>query len=157
MSQTKQIPSRIMHKRDTSANWTANNPVLLNGEMIIVDTASGEKRTKTGDGTKTYTQLPFDDEAIYNALNNKCDASDDVNATLSASAWSNGQQTISVEGLKADQNGIASLPQNYSVAVYEAVVAAQLHVSAQTDGTLTFSCDGDVPQIDIPVVVILLG
>ena len=116
-----------------------------------------KKRTKTGDGTKTYTQLPFDDEAIYNALNNKCDASDDVNATLSASAWSNGQQTISVEGLKADQNGIASLPQNYSVAVYEAVVAAQLHVSAQTDGTLTFSCDGDVPQIDIPVVVILLG
>ena len=37
------------------------------------------------------------------------------------------------------------------------VVAAHLHVSAQTDGTLTFSCDGDVPQIDIPVVVILLG
>lgn len=61
-----------------------------------------------------------------------------------------------VKGTDAE-NGIASLPQNYSVAVYEAVVAAQLHVSAQTDGTLTFSCDGDVPQIDIPVVVILLG
>ena len=62
----KEFDARVKFKRDTSANWTANNPVLLNGEMIIVDTASGEKRTKTGDGTKTYTQLPFDDEAIYN-------------------------------------------------------------------------------------------
>ena len=153
----KEFEARIRLKRDTSANWTANNPVLLNGEMILVDTTSGNVRTKTGNGVKTYTQLPFDDEAIYNALNGKCDASNSVDVTLSASAWTNGQQTVSVSGLKAAQNGIASLPQNFSVAVYEAVVAAQLFVSAQTDGSLTFSCNGDVPQIDIPILVILLG
>lgn len=153
----KEFEARIRLKRDTSANWTANNPVLLDGEMIIVDTASGDIRTKTGDGKKTYTQLPFDDESILNALNGKCDASNAVNVTLSASAWSNGQQVVSVDGLKASQNGIASLPQNYSVAVYEAVVAAQLFASAQGNGTLTFSCNGDIPQIDIPIVVILLG
>lgn len=61
-TRTKTFKTRIKHKRDTSANWESRNPVLLNGEVIIVDTANGETRTKTGDGTKTYTQLPFDDE-----------------------------------------------------------------------------------------------
>ena len=60
---------RIKNKRDTSANWEANNPVLLNGELIIVDTNAGDTRFKIGDGTKTYMQLPFQDEALYNVLN----------------------------------------------------------------------------------------
>lgn len=60
----KNIDARIKNKRDTAANWEKNNPVLLNGEIIIVDTSSGEVRTKTGDGIKNYKQLPFDDEAI---------------------------------------------------------------------------------------------
>lgn len=60
----KNIDARIKFKRDTAANWDKNNPVLLNGEIIIVDTASGEVRYKTGDGIKAYKQLPFDDEAI---------------------------------------------------------------------------------------------
>ena len=60
----KNIDARIKNKRDTAANWDKNNPVLLNGEIIIVDTSSGEVRTKTGNGIKNYKQLPFDDEAI---------------------------------------------------------------------------------------------
>ncbi len=37
----KTYDGRVMHKRDASANWTSNDPVLLNGEIIIVDTQSG--------------------------------------------------------------------------------------------------------------------
>ena len=55
---------RTRHTRDTSANWTKYDPVLLSGEIIIVDTASGEVRYKVGDGVKKYSQLPFDDEAV---------------------------------------------------------------------------------------------
>ena len=62
---------RIQGKRDTSANWTAANPVLLNGEMITVVTASGEIRHKTGDGAKRYTKLPFDDEVMKNLVGSK--------------------------------------------------------------------------------------
>lgn len=58
---------RIKHKRDTSANWTAQNPVLLDGEIIVVDTDNGT-RTKTGDGDKRYSQLPFDDEILRNLI-----------------------------------------------------------------------------------------
>ena len=67
----KELKTRIKWRRDTSANWTSNNPVLLDGEIIVVDTDSGETRFKIGDGVKTYTQLPFEDEAVRNLINNK--------------------------------------------------------------------------------------
>ena len=51
----KIFKTRIQLMRDTSSNWEANNPKLLNGEMILVDTASGDLRTKIGDGQKTYS------------------------------------------------------------------------------------------------------
>lgn len=65
------LNTRVQSKRDTSANWTQNNPVLLDGEVIVVDTNSGDVRFKVGNGTSTYTQLPFQDEAIYSELNTK--------------------------------------------------------------------------------------
>ena len=46
-------------RRDTNANWTSNNPILLDGEVIIIYTDSGETRFKVGDGVNHYTDLPF--------------------------------------------------------------------------------------------------
>lgn len=63
----KTFNTRVKNKRDTSANWTSKDPVLLDGELIIVDTASGETRFKIGDGTKKYSQLPFQDEILRNS------------------------------------------------------------------------------------------
>lgn len=60
--------TRIKFKRDTSSNWTNKNPIILNGEIILIDTDSGELRAKVGDGSKTYTQLPFSDEVIRNLV-----------------------------------------------------------------------------------------
>lgn len=84
----KIINARAKNKRDTSANWTAADPVLLDGEIIIVDTAEGEVRTKIGDGTKKYSQLPFEDEKLRNLLNNKLDKT----ATAANSSKLNGQE-----------------------------------------------------------------
>lgn len=64
----KTFNARVQMKRDTSANWTSNNPVLLYGEIIIVDTDVGEVRFKVGNGTSTYTQLPYTDEAIISKM-----------------------------------------------------------------------------------------
>src|SRR5699024_1442633 len=55
---------------DTVANWESNNPILLDGEIIIVDIGEGETRFKIGDGTSTYTQLPFQDEYVINQIPN---------------------------------------------------------------------------------------
>lgn len=78
---------RVKNKRDTAANWETNNPVLLNGELIIVDTNAGDVRFKIGDGAKTYTQLPFQDESLYNALSGKATeeyVDDTVSAAIAA-------------------------------------------------------------------------
>lgn len=64
------LNTRVQSKRDTSANWTTNNPVLLDGEVIVVDTNSGDVRFKVGDGVSTYTQLPFQDEYVLNQIPN---------------------------------------------------------------------------------------
>ena len=64
----KQFDTRIQMKRDSATNWTSSNPVLLNGEIIIVDTNSGDIRYKVGDGIKTYTQLPFSDESLIASM-----------------------------------------------------------------------------------------
>ena len=80
----KEILTRIKHKRDTSLNWTINNPVLLNGEIILVDTAEGRGglRAKIGDGIKTYTQLPFSDEILRDLINdNKVTIDDALSST----------------------------------------------------------------------------
>lgn len=54
--------TRVKNKRDTEANWESKNPVLLDGEIIVVTTTSGDTRFKVGDGKKTYKQLPFQDQ-----------------------------------------------------------------------------------------------
>jgi hypothetical protein len=54
--------ARIKLRRDTSANWTAVNPILLEGEPgLELDTG----RTKHGNGTSTWTQLPYNANTGY--------------------------------------------------------------------------------------------
>ena len=58
--------TRIQLKRDTEDNWLVNNPVLLKGEMAIVDSPDFDgQRFKIGDGNSTYSELPFADDNLY--------------------------------------------------------------------------------------------
>lgn len=66
MALTKTIQATVKNRTDTAANWTQKNPVLAEGEIIVVQTSAGETRLKIGDGVKTFTQLPYIDEQIYN-------------------------------------------------------------------------------------------
>lgn len=77
-----------------------------------------------------------------------------------ASAWSDDSpytQTVTVEGLKADSNGVISIAQNATSEQIEIVCDAGLYISNQADGTLTITAYGDKPNVDIPVIIILLG
>lgn len=71
-----EINGRMKQKRDTAANWEAKNPVILNGEIVLVDTNAGELRAKIGDGVKKYLQLPFSDEVLRNLITDKANKSD---------------------------------------------------------------------------------
>lgn len=63
--------TRVRNKRDSVSNWTDKNPILLDGEVVVVDSTDGESRFKIGDGTKHYSELPFQDEYLQNEINNK--------------------------------------------------------------------------------------
>lgn len=70
MAMTKTIQATVKNRTDTAANWTSKNPVLAEGEIIVVQTSAGETRLKIGDGVKTFTQLPYTDENVLSKIKN---------------------------------------------------------------------------------------
>ena len=127
---------------DTTANYG----------LYITDDSSErflEWRTKMN-GTESSNMVKID-----TALGEKANSSVLVSATLLASAWtgidSPFTQDITVTGLTATQNGTISVAHNATAR------EAMLSVVGQEDGKLTIAADGEMPDIDIPVYIILLG
>lgn len=95
--------TRVKNKRDTEANWKSKNPVLLDGEIIIVTTTSGDTRFKVGDGKKTYNQLPFQDQKTRDLIPS-------VDSSLSSTSTNPVQNKIIKSELdkKADKTALDS-------------------------------------------------
>lgn len=98
---------------------------------------------------------------IDKALGEKANSSVAISGTLLASAWagidSPFTQELAVEGLGANQNGTISVAHEATVEQREMARLAMLSIVGQSEGSLTIAADGEMPDIDIPVVVILLG
>lgn len=98
---------------------------------------------------------------IDSALGEKANSSVAVNATLLASAWvgidSPFTQELSVPGLTATQNGTISVAHSATVEQREIAREAMLSIIGQEDGKLMIAADGEMPEFDIPVYIILLG
>ena len=75
-----------------------------------------------------------------------------VPVTLSASGWSNLAQTVSVDGVTAD-NTVVIAP---APASHDAYTEAGVKCSAQASGELTFTC-ADVPTVELTVNVVILN
>lgn len=80
-----------------------------------------------------------------------------VTSTLLASGWASGKQTLAIEGVTADSNGVIGVTQDITDAQMEAAKNAELYVCAQDTGALTVAVFGEMPTCDIPVVVVLIG
>lgn len=79
----KILQTRILTKRDALANWTAANPLLLNGEEVLVDLPNnGGIRRKIGDGESLFSSLPYSDEDIYTEINNSLQSAKDYADSL---------------------------------------------------------------------------
>ena len=126
--------ARIKSKRDTASNWETNNPVLLNGELIIVDTNAGDVRFKIGDGVKTYTQLPFQDESLYNVLSTKADSADlesiQTSIVQSDLSQKDPTQIDYVKGVIRKE----SLPEGYPYKDTETILDGTFEFTASSDG-----------------------
>ena len=98
---------------------------------------------------------------IDTALSQKANNSQAVTTTLLASAWVGVDapftQELSVAGLSALQNGSISVAHNATAEQREIAREAMLSVIGQEDGKLIIAADGEMPEFDIPVYIILLG
>ena len=126
---------------------------------LYITSDSSEKflewRTKMN-GTENSNMVKID-----TALGEKANSSISVSTTLLANAWvgvnSPFTQNISVEGLGATQNGTISVAHSATAEQREMAREAMLSVVGQEAGQLTIAADGEMPDIDIPVYIILLG
>ena len=87
----------------------------------------------------------------------KVGASRAIDSVLFADKWENWQQTIQIPEVKDGQNGLCSMKQGASNEQVEAVQNAGIYISAQKAGEVTFRYTDKIPQIDIPITIILLG
>lgn len=95
------------------------------------------------------------------ALGEKADHSVAVSATLLANAWVGVDapftQTLSIENIHeaAKQNGQIYLSQEATFEQRDIARCAMLAVIGQTEGQLVIAADGEMPEQDIPVTIIL--
>ena len=98
---------------------------------------------------------------IDTALGEKANSSTVVSTTLLASAWSGINspytQELSVPGLKATQNGTIAVAHSATIEQREVAREAMLSVVGQGNESLIIAADGEMPELDIPVYIILLG
>lgn len=89
----------MVNRRDTEANWQSINPIVANGEQIIVDTGNGIK-IKIGDGVKHFNDLEYIDKPITDLLNQKANKSEIPTALPAAGGNANtvgGKSAVDIE------------------------------------------------------------
>lgn len=98
---------------------------------------------------------------IDTALGGKAQSSVAISATLLANSWSGIDapytQELTVAGLTESQNGIIDVAHDATTEEREIAREAILSVVGQSSGSLTIAADGEMPEFDIPVYIILLG
>lgn len=94
----------------------------------------------------------LDTKADKTELDAKADKYNALSVSLVASGWSGMTQTVNVSGV-AEDNAIIPVPAPESHMAY---CEAGVYCSAQSNGTLTFTC-ADVPAADLVVNVLILN
>ena len=82
-----------------------------------------------------------------------------VTATATAAGWGGDipVQTITVAGMTATSIAWVGLPETATAQQRDAARKAVMSPTAQGAGTITLTCDGAKPAIDIPIIVYLSG
>lgn len=114
---------------------------------------------------KTDDSLNTTDKTIPGAINelklytdSKSNKSVILNFTLASSSWSNYEYTLDIENI-GDYNGVEiTCPYDtINDEQLETIIDANIVPKSSTSSSLTLKAYGDVPTIDIPIIVILRG
>lgn len=84
-----------------------------------------------------------------------------VFAVLHATAWTGADapyvQTVTIPGLSAEDNGLFDIAHSATPAQRDVARYALLSIVDQNDEILTFVADGELPEQDIPICVVIFG
>lgn len=87
---------RIRVRRDTAANWTAVNPVLLGAELgYETDT----RKLKFGDGTSAWNSLPYFGGSSITVLNDLVDVDTTAKVNRSVLYYDSASGTFKADGV----------------------------------------------------------
>ena len=137
------LAARIAHTTGTEAEWTTANPVLLKGEVGLVQGTSPVK-FKVGDGTKTWSALSWGQPTTLAQL--AADATHRLVTDTQIAGWNNKAEktpaTHAADGLmsaadKTQLDGIAAGANNYQ---HPATHAASMIAE---DATHRFATDAE--------------
>ena len=139
------LTARLISRNDTAANWSAQNPVLLKGEIgVEIDTLG----IKVGDGVSNWENLG------YLQMGGASSSTLVVNGALFASDWVNNSQTISVEGVTATNLVIVAFSSAATDLQISEVSKCDIRCVSQTLNKVTFTCS-EIPELDIPLQFII--
>ena len=118
--------------------------------VAAVNEVDGDIGDKTSLDTTAKTSLV----AAVNEVNSKLGRY--YTGTLAAADWVSNEQTVTVTGLKATDNGSVGLLNTATDAQRLAAAGAQIVPTTQAANALTFKC-ASAPSIDIPFGVVVDG
>lgn len=95
--------------------------------------------------------------AINSDVESRAKVSRSIALTIPTSTWINGENTIPVDGLSANSNGIIGCSAAITAEQLAAAKLAELSISGQSDGNITIKASGTVPSVDIPVTLTIIG
>lgn len=103
------------------------------------------------------TKVDNNNTSITSEVAKKAAKSVTYSATATASKWSSKSQTITISGLTSSSNIVIGLSQSATEAQRDACRNAIMVPTAQTSSGFTLTCDGDVPTVNIPLTVLVVG
>lgn len=140
----KTLLAQIKQRSDTAANWTAKNPIISDGELIIVTTNAGEKRFKVGDGEKTFTQLPYADENILSKIKTYT-AGDGISISdtgvISSTGGGSSSDVYILQPIVDDSGNITSMSKTFDEtkqAIQDNKIIAISNIISDTNNELNF-------------------
>ena len=79
-----------------------------------------------------------------------------INTVLLASGWKDDLYTLTLPSVRANSNGFVGPAEACSAEEEAALAGAEIVIAVQYDGLLVLKARGAVPQIDLPVSVMVL-
>jgi len=80
--------------------------------------------------------------------------------TAAAGSWSSATpptQSITVSGVNTNTNLVVGIANTATVEEIDAATQAKIMCTAQTDNSITLTCYGEEPEINIPISVLIVG